>query len=62
MSDLKNLSENELIKRINELAKKSKNGLLFEEEIKIREALRGEYIRRIKTGLRSHLDYIKPQD
>lgn len=51
------------IKRINELAKKSKTDEgLSEDEKKEQYKLRRKYIDSFKTNLRSHLDTIKPDD
>ena len=51
------------IKRINELAKKSKTDEgLSEDEKKEQHKLRRKYIDSFKTNLRSHLDTIKPDD
>ena len=49
------------IKRINELAKKSKmDEGLSEEEKKEQDKLRRKYVDSFKNNLRSHLDMIKP--
>ena len=49
------------IKRINELAKKSKmDEGLSEEEKKEQHKLRRKYVDSFKNNLRSHLDMIKP--
>ena len=51
------------IKRINELAKKSKTDEgLSEDEKKEQYKLRRKYIDSFKTNLRSHLDTIKPDN
>lgn len=50
------------IKRINELARKSKEDGLSEEECKEQECLRREYIDAIKARTREHLDRIKIVD
>ncbi len=49
------------IKRINELAKKSKECQLSEEELKEQAQLRKEYIELFKRNLKSQLDGITPQ-
>lgn len=48
--------EQEKIKRINELARKAKNGPLTEAEEKERAALRREYIDSVVGSLRNQLD------
>lgn len=53
------MTEEELIREINILSKKSKAEGLTEEEKKIQQDLRAEYIRRITGSLRGHLDNIK---
>ena len=50
------------IKRINELARKSKEDGLSEEECKEQECLRREYIDAVKARTREHLDRIKIVD
>lgn len=45
--------------RINELAKKSKEGKLTEEELKEREILRKEYLEHFRGHFRSRLESIK---
>jgi uncharacterized protein YnzC (UPF0291/DUF896 family) len=50
------------IKRINELARKSKEGGLSEEECKEQQCLRREYIEAVKARTREHLDRIKIVD
>ena len=47
---------NEVIARINELAKKAKNEGLTEEEIAERDKLRRIYIDSVKASLTGHLD------
>lgn len=47
----------ELVKKINYLANKAKNGELTAEEKEEQAALRREYIERFKSGLRQTLDY-----
>lgn len=49
----------EKIKRINELAKKSKNQALSREELKEQKELREEYINSVKSNLRAQLKNIK---
>lgn len=51
----------EMINRINELAKKAKTVGLTEEEIKERDILRRKYIDGFKKSLKGHLDNIKPK-
>ena len=46
----------ELVKKINYLATKAKNGELTAEEKEEQAALRREYIERFKSGLRQTLD------
>lgn len=46
----------ELVKKINYLANKAKNGELTPEEKEEQAALRREYIERFKSGLRQTLD------
>lgn len=52
---------NKLTERINELAKKSKEIGLNEEELKEQEILRREYIDRYKNNLRAQLEEIRPK-
>lgn len=54
----------EKIKRINELAKKSKSVGLTDEEKREQTALRDEYIRGFRSSLKTQLDnaYIKNPD
>ena len=52
----------EKIKRINELAKKSKNQALSREELKEQKELREEYINSVKSNLRAQLENIKFKD
>lgn len=54
----------EKIKRINLLAKKAKEGSLTEDEKKEQAALRDEYVRAMRSSLKSQLDnaYIKNPD
>lgn len=49
----------EMIDRINELAKKHKGEGLTEEEIKEREILRKKYLEGFRKNFRGHLDNIK---
>ncbi len=49
----------EKIKRINELAKKAKNGILTKEEKLEQTELRNEYIKAIKNNLKVQLKNIK---
>ena len=53
------MTEEELIKKINNLSKKSKAEGLTDDEKKIQQDLRAEYIRRVTGSLRGHLDNIK---
>ena len=48
--------EQEKIDRINELARKAKNGTLTEEETKERDLLRREYIDSVVGSLRGQLN------
>ncbi len=48
--------EQKKIDRINELARKAKNGTLTEAEIKERDLLRREYIDSVVGSLRGQLD------
>lgn len=52
----------ELVNRINELSKKSKEIGLTDEEKKEQEILRRDYIDRFKNNLRSQLETIKLND
>ncbi len=52
----------ELVNRINELSKKSKEEGLTEEEKKEQEILRRDYIDRFKNNLRAQLETIKVND
>ncbi len=54
----------EKIKRINFLAKKAKEGTLTDDEKAEQTALRDEYIRAMRSSLKSQLDnaYIKNPD
>ncbi|OJT87572.1 hypothetical protein BM534_11185, partial [Clostridioides difficile] len=45
--------------RINELAKKNKEGILSADEIKEREILRKEYLENFRAHFRSRLDSVK---
>lgn len=45
--------------RINELAKKNKEGILSADEIKEREILRKEYLKNFRAHFRSRLDSVK---
>lgn len=49
----------ELVARINELAKKSKSVGLTDEEKEVQKALRQEYIDRVKKSLKVQLDNIE---
>ena len=49
------------INRINELAKKQREGTLTEEEKLEQAALRKEYVEAVKKNMRAQLDGIKPQ-
>ncbi|MGL5765754.1 MAG: DUF896 domain-containing protein [Sarcina sp.] len=48
--------------RINELAKKSKEDGLTEEEKKEQQILRREYIDRFKNNMRAQLEQIRPTE
>ena len=50
------------IARINELAKKQKEGTLTAEEKEERQALRQKYLRSIRENMRSSLDQMKIQN
>ena len=50
------------IARINELAKKQKEGTLTGEEKEEQQALRQEYLRAIRENMRSSLDQMKIQN
>ena len=50
------------IARINELAKKQKEGTLTAEEKEEQQALRQEYLRAIRENMRSSLDQMKIQN
>lgn len=50
------------IARINELAKKQKEGTLTEAEKEEQQALRQEYLRAIRENMRSSLDQMKIQN
>ena len=52
----------EQIKRINELAKKKKEGTLTEEEAVEQAQLRRAYVEAFKTNLRAQLDNIEIVD
>ncbi|EQF26173.1 hypothetical protein QEW_1469 [Clostridioides difficile CD160] len=45
--------------RINELAKKNKEGVLSDDEIKEREILRKEYLENFRAHFKSRLDSVK---
>ena len=53
---------NELIKRINELSKKSKSEGLTEEEKAEQKALREQYIKEFRQGVRNTLDNVYTLD
>lgn len=50
------------IARINELAKKQKEGTLTSEEKEEQQALRQKYLRSIRENMRSSLDQMKIQN
>ena len=50
--------EQKKIDRINELARKAKQGALTQEEVQERDALRAEYVKAFRESLRSQLDGI----
>ena len=50
------------IKRINELAKKKKDGTLTEEEAKERQALHKEYLAAFRGGMRNTIEGMKIVD
>ena len=55
------MSEEELVKRINFLSKKSKQEGLNDIEKQEQKTLRQEYVNRFKNNLRQQLDSIKIQ-
>ena len=50
--------EQKKIDRINELARKAKQGALTQEEVQESDALRAEYVKAFRESLRSQLDGI----
>lgn len=54
--------DDEKIKRINELAKKKKEGTITDEEHEERKALHREYVDAVKSSLRGHLENITVVD
>lgn len=51
--------EKKLIDRINELAKKAKEGSLTQEEIEERDRLRQEYLKQFRAQFRKQLENIE---
>lgn len=52
----------EKIKRINELARKAKSGVLTAKEKKEQDSLRQEYIQAVRMSLKANLDSLKIVD
>lgn len=53
------MTEEELVEKINNLSRKSKAEGLSDDEKKLQQELRAEYIKRIRGSLKGHLDNIK---
>ncbi len=53
------MTEEELVEKINDLSRKSKERKLSDDEKNLQQELRSEYIKRIKGSLKGHLDSIK---
>lgn len=53
---------NELLKRINELAHKAKESSLTEEEIAERAKLRKEYLKNFREGFKSQIEMLQIYD
>lgn len=49
----------ELIPRINELAKKAKDGTITDEEIAERKILREEYLKNFRAGFKSQVEMLR---
>ena len=54
--------DEKLIKRINELAKKKKEGTITQEELLEQQELRQEYLKQFREGFKSQLRSIKVVD
>ena len=54
--------DEKLIKRINELAKKKKEGTITQEELLEQQELRQEYLKQFREGCKSQLKSIKVVD
>ncbi len=54
--------DEKLIKRINELAKKKKEGTITQEELLEQQELRQEYLKQFREGFKSQLKSIKVVD
>ena len=54
--------DEKLIKRINELAKKKKEGTITQEELLEQQELRQEYLKQFREGFKSQLKSIKVDD
>lgn len=54
--------DDKLIKRINELAKKKKDGSITKAELKEQEKLRAQYIKEFRKGFEQQLKTIKVVD
>lgn len=54
--------DSELIARINELAKKKKDGTITESELKEQQSLRQEYLKAFRSGFKQQLMGIKVVD
>lgn len=54
--------DDKLIKRINELAKKKKEGIITETELVEQQKLRQEYLKQFRAGFKSQLKSIKVID
>lgn len=54
--------DEKLIKRINELAKKKKEGTITHEELIEQQELRQEYLKQFREGFKSQLKSIKVVD
>lgn len=54
--------DEKLIKRINELAKKKKEGTITQEELIEQQELRQEYLKQFREGFKSQLKSIKVVD
>lgn len=54
--------DEKLIKRINELAKKKKDGSITDDELVEQQKLRQEYLKQFRAGFKSQLHSIKVVD